>query len=222
MLCIYSTSQGRNCQDFRSTEISSYQPEKSARITPSAFSCSHCINVKLHVSIHRTNVLNGRMPDSKCYAYIVPIAGSVVMRFTPPALVTSGANYPLNQFPTVPIIPFFSVNCYDVVSEELLEPFVVCLRAFAPKILFFQPTPQRGNGWESHFGSLCHCALSFSGGTAPGRCYLKLIGLQKIICRFNGIFFLCIDPPCCQINISQAAPFVIVDVYPFHVATLPE
>lgn len=169
------------------------------------------------------------MPDSKCYAYIVPTAGSVVKPFPNsqptdpgPSCTRNLRGAQLNQLPTVQIIPFFSVNCYGVVPEELLEPFVVCLRAFAPKILFFQPTPQRGNGWESHFGSLCHCALSFSGGTAPGRCYLKLIGLQKIICRFNGIFFLCIDPPCCQINISQAAPFVIVDVYPFHVATLPE
>ena len=94
MLYQHSTIQDRKCQDFRPTERSPEQHEKSARITPSAFSCS--INAKLHVSIHRGKPLNGRMPDSKCYDYIIPTGCCAVKPFPASPPTDPGPSCPRN------------------------------------------------------------------------------------------------------------------------------
>lgn len=159
------------------------------------------------------NPLNGRIPDSKCYAYIVPTAGSVVKPFPNsqptdpgPSCTRNLRGAQLNQLPTVQIIPFFSVNCYGVVPEELLEPFVVCLRAIAPKILLFQPTPQRGNGLEGHFGSLCHFVLSFSRHCPAG-------AVCDILCVF---FFKAVPfPPFCTKHYFDIVKILFASLYSF-------
>ena len=77
---------------FSPAKMPSASNEKSAGITPSAFSCS--INAKLHVSIHRGKPLNGRMPDSKCYDYIIPTGCCAVKPFPASPPTDPGPSHP--------------------------------------------------------------------------------------------------------------------------------